>query len=119
MNRPLLPLWVTGVLLCRGNYPGTSPERATPYRWPAVEVTLALFAGAHVGKNSVNMELGDGVFAFVTQKEVAGPAAIHKSVLGQAACTGCVFEDVEGCFLICVAVRGTLSCSFPAVSVVD
>lgn len=26
MNRPLLPLWVTGVLLCRGNYPGNSPE---------------------------------------------------------------------------------------------
>ena len=68
MNRPLLPLWVTGVLLCRGgNYPGTSPERATPCRWPAVEVALTLFAGAHVGKNSVNVELGDGVLAFVAQ----------------------------------------------------
>ena len=104
MNRPLQPLWVTGVLLCRENYPGTSPERATPYRWPAVEVTLLLFAGAHVGKDSVNMELGNGVLAFVAQEEVTGPVAIHKSVLGQAACAGCVFEDVEGCFLICVAV---------------
>lgn len=104
MNRPLQPLWVTGVLLCRGNYPGTSPERATPYRWPAVEVTLTLFAGAHVGKNSVNVELGDGVLAFVAQEEVAGPAAVHKSVLGQAACAGRVLENVEGCFLICVAI---------------
>ena len=104
MNRPLQPLWVTGVLLCRVNAPGTSPEHATPYRWPAVEVTLFLFAGAHVGKNSVNVELGDGVLAFVAQEEVAGPAAIHKSVLGQAACAGRVFENVEGCFLICVAV---------------
>lgn len=50
------------------------------------------------------MELGDGVFAFVAQEEVAGPAAVHKSVLGQAACAGRVFENVEGCFLICVAV---------------
>ena len=104
MNRPLQPLWVTGVLLCRMNAPGTSPEHATPYRWPAVEVTLTLFAGVHVGKNSVNVELGDGVLAFVAQEEVAGPAAIHKSVLGQAACAGRVFENVEGCFLICVAV---------------
>ena len=119
MNRPLLPLWITGVLLCRGNYPGTSPERATPYRWPAVEVTLTLFAGAHVGKNSVNVELGDGVLAFVAQEEVAGPAAVHKSVLSQAARAGRVLENIEGCFLICVAVRGALSCSFPAVSVVD
>ena len=83
---------------------GTSPERATPYRWTAVEVTLILFAGAHVGKDSVNMELGNGVLAFVAQEEVAGSAAIHKSVLGQAACTGCMLENVEGCFLICVAV---------------
>ena len=83
---------------------GTSPERATPYRWPAVEVTLTLFAGAHVGKNSVNVELGDGVFAFVAQEEVAGAAAVHKSVLSQAARAGRVFENVEGCFLICVAV---------------
>ena len=104
MNRPLQPLWVTGVLLSRGNYPRTSPERATPYRWPAVEVTLTLFAGAHVGKNSVNVELGDGVFAFVAQEEVAGPAAVHKSVLGQAACAGRVFENVEGGFLIGIAV---------------
>ena len=104
MNRPLQPLWVTGVLLCRGNYPRTSPERATPYRWPAVEFTLTLFAGAHVGKNSVNVELGNGVLAFVAQEEVAGPAAVHKSVLGQASRAGCMLENVEGCFLICVAV---------------
>lgn len=104
MNRPLQPLWVTGVLLCRGNYPGTSPERATPYRWTAVEYTLFLFAGAHVGENSVNVELGDGVLTFVAQEEVAGPAAVHKSVLSQAACAGRVFENVEGGFLICVAV---------------
>ena len=82
---------------------GTSPERATPYRWPAVEITLILFAGAHVGKDSVNMELGNGVLAFVAQEEVAGAAAVHKSVLGQAACAGRVFENVEGGFLICVA----------------
>lgn len=44
MNRPLQPLWITGVLLCRGDIPGTSPERAMPYRWPAVEVTLTLFS---------------------------------------------------------------------------
>ncbi len=50
------------------------------------------------------MELGNGALAFVAQEEVAGPAAIHESVLGQAACAGCVLEDVEGCFLICVAV---------------
>ena len=81
MNRPLQPLWVTGVLLCRGNYPRTSPERATPYRWPAVEFPLILFAGAHVGNNSVDVQLGDGVFAFVAHEEVAGPAAVHKSVL--------------------------------------
>ena len=37
----------------------------------AVENTLFLLAGAHVGKNSVNVELGDGVLAFVAlgQKE--------------------------------------------------
>lgn len=84
---------------------GTSPERATPYRWPAAEVTLALFAGAHVGKDSVNMELGNGVLAFDAQEEVAGAAAVHKSVLGQAACAGRVLENVEGGFLIRVAVH--------------
>lgn len=50
------------------------------------------------------MQLGDGVLAFVAQEEVAGPVAVHKSVLSQAACAGCVFEDVEGCFLISVAI---------------
>ena len=84
---------------------GTSPERATPYHWPAAEVTLALFAGAHVGKDSVNMELGNGVLAFDAQEDVAGAAAVDKSVLGQAACAGRVLENVEGGFLIRVAVR--------------
>ena len=105
MNRPLQPLWVTGALLCRGNHPGTSPERATPYRWPAVEVTLILFAGANVGKNSVNVELGDGVLAFVAQEEVAALDAIHKTVLSQTACAGRMTEDVERGFLIRVSVR--------------
>ncbi len=82
----------------------TTSERATPYRWSAVENTLFLLAGAHVGKNSVNVELGNGVLAFVAQEEVAGAAAVHKSVLGQAACAGSVFENVEGGFLICVAI---------------
>jgi hypothetical protein len=41
----------------------------------AVENTLFLLAGAHVGKNSVNVELGNGVLAFVAQDEVAGAAA--------------------------------------------
>ena len=50
------------------------------------------------------MELGNGRLSFVAQEKVAGAAAVHKSVLGQAACADCVFENVEGCFLICVAV---------------
>lgn len=51
------------------------------------------------------MDLGDGRFAFVAQEKVAGTVAVHKSVLGKRCSTGRVAEDVENCFLICVAVR--------------
>ncbi len=70
----------------------------------ALHLDGALGSASDVGSYTVNVELDNGRLSFVAQEEVAGPAAVHKSVLGQAACAGRVFENVEGGFLICVAV---------------
>ena len=51
------------------------------------------------------MEFGDGVLSFVAQKKIAGAVAVHKSVFTQTSRTGRVVEDVEGRFLVRIAVR--------------
>ena len=46
------------------------------------------------------MKLDDGRLSFVAQQEVTALDAIHKAVLGKAACAGRVTEDVGACISI-------------------
>lgn len=46
------------------------------------------------------MKLDDGRLTFVAQQEVTALDAIHKAVLGKAACAGRVTEDVGACISI-------------------
>lgn len=46
------------------------------------------------------MKLDDGRLTFVAQQEVAALDAIHKAVLGKAACAGRVTEGVGTCISI-------------------
>lgn len=46
------------------------------------------------------MKLDDGRFTFVAQQEVTALDAIHKAVLGKAACAGRVTEGVGTCISI-------------------
>lgn len=50
------------------------------------------------------MELDDSRFAFVAQQEVTALDAVHKAVLGKAACAGRMTEDEEGGFLVRISV---------------
>ena len=68
------------------------------------DVLFGSGARSHVGNDSVNVELGDGVLSFVAKEKVAGTVAVHESVLGECCSTSCVAEDVESCFLIRIAV---------------
>ena len=43
------------------------------------------------------MKLDDGRLSFVAQQEVTALDAIHKAVLGKAACAGRVTEGVGAC----------------------
>ena len=64
-----------------------------------------LDADVHVGLDSFNVQLDNSGLSFIAQQEVAAQDAIHETVLSQACSTDSVAEDVEGLFLICVAVR--------------
>lgn len=46
------------------------------------------------------MKLDDGRLSFVAQQEVTALDAIHKAVLGKAACAGRVTEGVGACISI-------------------
>lgn len=46
------------------------------------------------------MKLDDGRLTFVAQQEVTALDAIHKAVLGKAACAGRVTEDAGACISI-------------------
>lgn len=60
------------------------------------------------------MKLDDGRLSFVAQQEVTALDAIHKAVLGKAACAGRVTEDVGACISIhaptCGATHRCRSC---------
>ena len=70
MNMPLQPLWVTGVLLCRGNVPRTRPERASAYVAIYPESGSVFCAALDIGFNSFDMQLDNCILSFITQKEV-------------------------------------------------
>ena len=63
------------------------------------------------------MKLDDGRLSFVAQQEVTALDAIHKAVLGKAACAGRVTEDVGACISIHAPTWGATSSAplrFPA-----
>lgn len=55
------------------------------------------------------MKLDDGRLSFVAQQEVTALDAIHKAVLGKAACAGRVTEDVGACISIHAPTWGATS----------
>ena len=57
------------------------------------------------------MKLDDGRLTFVAQQEVTALDAIHKAVLGKAACAGRVTEDVGACISIHAPTWGATSAS--------
>lgn len=57
-------------------------------------------AASYVPCYSVNVKLDDGHLTFVAQQEVTALDAIHKAVLGKAACAGRVTEGVGTCISI-------------------
>ena len=86
------------------NQPGT--RHAIPLDEPCcgLDFVFNSHGSADIGSDSVNVELDNGGLSFVAQEEVAGAAAVHKSILCKTACTDGVTENVEGSFLICVAI---------------
>ena len=63
------------------------------------------------------MKLDDGRLSFVAQQEVTALDAIHKAVLGKAACAGRVTEDVGACISIHAPTWGATSVLCRCVSV--
>ena len=59
------------------------------------------------------MKLDDGRLTFVAQQEVTALDAIHKAVLGKAACAGRVTEGVGTCISIHAPTWGATSFIFP------
>ena len=58
------------------------------------------------------MKLDDGRLTFVAQQEVTALDAIHKAVLGKAACAGRVTEGVGTCISIHAPTWGATPCFF-------
>ena len=56
------------------------------------------------------MKLDDGRLTFVAQQEVTALDAIHKAVLGKAACAGRVTEGVGTCISIHAPTWGATIC---------
>ena len=60
------------------------------------------------------MKLDDGRLTFVAQQEVTALDAIHKAVLGKAACAGRVTEGVGACISIYAPTWGATHAGRPA-----
>ena len=103
-NRPLQPLWVTGVLLCRGNVPRTRPERASAYVAVCQESVFFMLATPDVGDNSFNVQLLDGFFPFCAQQEVAVGLRVLEKIFRQDGRAHCVVEDIESRFKVRITI---------------
>ena len=55
--------------------------------------------------DALDVEVNNRLLSFVAQQEFAAADAIHKSILGKAACTGGMPENIKCRFLIRVSVR--------------
>ena len=87
-----------------GGEPGTRQRirRSRPRRMSGNVSVGAATLG--IGLNSFNVQLDNGGFSFVAQKEIPALYTIHETVLRQACCAGSLAEDGEICFLVRIVV---------------
>lgn len=88
-----------------GGAPGTRQRirRSRPRRMSGIVSVGGLILDVFL--DALNVEVNYRLLSFIAQEEVAAADAIHKSILGKAACTGSMAENIKCRFLISVAVR--------------